>query len=74
MKWLFLIIGIIIVAIGAVVLSGVDIPHVTWRLSDAFNALPWSQTYTAIAFIIIGALIIVLLGLRSEMGKYFNFY
>lgn len=74
MRWLFLIVGLIILAAGAIVLSGVNIPHVTFRLMDAFGTLPWSQTYTAIALVVIGFLVTVFIGFQSEMGKYFKFY
>ncbi len=74
MRWVFFILGLIILAVGALVLSGVTIPHVSDHLSAWFGSLPWSQTYTAIALVVIGVLLMLFLGLRSEMGKYFNFY
>ncbi len=68
------LVGIVLIVVGAIVLSGLNIPHVTWRLNGFFNYFQISNTYSSIIFIVVGALVMVLGGLHSEMGKYFNFY
>ncbi len=67
-------VGIVLIVVGAIVLSGLNIPHVTFRLDDFFNYFQISYTYSSIIFIVVGVVVMVLGGLHSEMGKYFNFY
>lgn len=78
MKTLLVVIGLVVLAVGAVELAyaafGIAIPHVSFRIDDAFGYIPVPTTYTAIAVVVIGVLVLLFGGLRSEMGKYFNFY
>ncbi|MCL5009676.1 MAG: hypothetical protein M1433_01710 [Candidatus Parvarchaeota archaeon] len=74
MHWIWFLIGLVIMIVGAIVLSGVTIPHVTWRLNDAFAYIPINATYTSIGVIIVGLLIAIFGGFRQKLGKYFKYY
>ncbi len=68
------ILGIILIAVGAVVFTGVYVPGASWRLHDLFAYIPISQVYSAIAVMVIGVIMIILGIGKSKMGKYFKFY
>lgn len=78
MKMLWLVIGVIVAAAGAMELSsaavGLQIPHISWRLDAAFGYLPVSTTYSSLAVTVLGVLLVLFGGFKSEMGKYFKFY
>ena len=69
-----IILGIILIAVGAIVFTGIYVPGASWRLHDLFSYIPISQLYSSIAVMVIGA-IVALIGVgKSKMGKYFKFY
>ncbi|MCL5101363.1 MAG: hypothetical protein M1348_02010 [Candidatus Parvarchaeota archaeon] len=78
MKMLWLIIGLIVFVVGVLELAnaaaGVDVPHVTYRLNDAFSALPIPMLYSSIVVSAIGVFLLLVGIFSIDMGKYFNFY
>lgn len=74
MHWIWFVVGLLIIIAGAIVLSNISIPHVTWRLNDVFGYIPVSTVYSSIGAIVVGALIIIFGGFRQKLGKYFKYY
>jgi hypothetical protein len=74
MHWAGFIAGLVLVAVGAIVLTGVNIPQVTSALTSAFGYIPTSTAYTSMGVMVLGFLIILFVGFRQKLGKYFKYY
>lgn len=74
MHWAWFGLGLLIIIIGAIVLTNVAIPYVTSGLDTAFGYIPVSTIYSSIGAIVIGFLIMIFGGFRQKLGKYFKYY
>ncbi len=69
-----ILVGLILIALGAIVVSNVYIPGVSRHIDSAFAYIPLDTLYSSIIFIVVGFVVLVFGIDISQMGRYFKFY
>ncbi|MGC8516331.1 MAG: hypothetical protein ACP5MT_00315 [Candidatus Acidifodinimicrobium sp.] len=74
MKGGIVLAGLIVAAVGAIIMTGISVPYFSGFMSQALKFSPVSSFVLSIILIIAGIAIFVIGAASSKMGKYYKYY